>query len=1140
MNLRFPSTGVVLRFSILAFVLILTVVVPEIPIRRVNSTSIGKPSAPPSVGIENDQFGKEPATLDSPSAMAGGLCCEWTTDFSSSDRANAVAVQTDGKIVVAGTVTLVGGDTNVPGGGSSFAGYDFAVFRYNADGSLDTSFGGDGKVSVSMGDDFGSNESANAIAIQGDGKIIVGGNVIINNRGNFALVRLNTDGSIDSTFGFDGKVVTDAVPGGIVDLALQTDGKILAVGGDGFALARYNNNGSLDSSFGTGGIIQLGADLAANSVAVQANGSIIVAGKAVQCVDNGDSEPPTCFDTLLLLRYNENGSQDTTFNTSSPAGAATAVAAQADGKIVTIFNSFNIARFNQDGSLDTSFDGDGTATINVGSDGYINALVIRPDGKIVVAGSSGGAVSDFALARLNANGSPDTSFDDDGRLTTDFDGSSEEVTAVAIQADGKIVAAGYTGQHGYGFHAFDFALSRYGADGSLDPAFDGDGKLTSSFLVVSSAANAILPSGLHESILFGYANNGLNDDFAVAKDGEGSGFVGKMITPIGSGDDRANAAARDGNARYVAAGYSDNGSNRDFALVRYHFWGGVDTSFGQNGKVVTDFGGNDEATAVVVQADNKILVAGQTSLNGGADLIVARFHENGSLDTSFGTGGSVIVTGIQKARALTILPIGKIIVAGSKPNTQPTLGDDFAIARLHQDGSLDTTFDGDGIAVTRFDHSSQINAVVLQPGGKVVAAGYTRNSGGTAASFALGRYNWDGSPDLTFGTGGKVITQFGQWSEANDVVSQSNGKLIAVGVDVHGTTGRNFAFARYNPNGSPDITYGTNGKRTTDFAGGEDSAFAARIRGDGFIIAAGSAGRGARFDFAKASHWGDPATPEHSTLFDYDGDQRAEFSVWNPLNQTWYLQHYGQGYTQHTVMTWGASGDQPVPADYDGDRKTDIAVFRPSEGRWYIVMSQTGAFRTFNWGQAGDLPAPADHDGDGSADLVLFRPSAGVWYVMHANGTILQKQFGIAEDKPVIGDYDGDGLFDIAVYRPWNYTWYMQQSSEGFRVRTWGEAGDIPVPADYDGDGVTNIAIFRPSTGKWYQIMNTGWLTEIKWGEPGDIPTPADYHGDTRADLAVFRPSEGKWYVLNGYGGFIHTSTFGQAGDIPTPSAYMY
>ena len=377
-----------------------------------------------------------------------------TTDFNGDyDSGHAVAIQSDGKIVVAGEVDFGGID------------HDFGMARYTYDGGLDTTFNTDGKVTT----DFGSYDEGTAIAIQPDGKVIVAGF----SGTDFALARYNNDGSLDTSFGTDGKVTTDFGEYCVGNaVAIQSDGKIIVAGYvwvyvDGelndhsdFALVRYNSDGSLDTSFGTNGKVTTdfnGGSEEGKTVAIQSDGKIVVGGG---------------YGVFSLARYNSNGSLDTSFDTDGKVTTdfsgfgfeqCLAVAIQSDGKIVAVGEGnsvFTLARYNSNGGLDTSFDTDGKVTTDFGGSAHSRAVAIQPDGKIVVAGYTDDTGNpDFAVARYNSNGSLDTSFGTGGKETTDFNSNYDYGTAVAIQSDGKIVVAG-SSDAGY-TDSRDFALSRY-------------------------------------------------------------------------------------------------------------------------------------------------------------------------------------------------------------------------------------------------------------------------------------------------------------------------------------------------------------------------------------------------------------------------------------------------------------------------------------------------------------------------------------------------------------------------------------------------------------------------------------------------------------------------------------------------------
>lgn len=275
------------------------------------------------------------------------------------------------------------------------------------------------------------------------------------------------------------------------------------------------------------------------------------------------------------------------------------------------------------------------------------------------------------------------------------------------------------------------------------------------------------------------------------------------------------------------------------------------------------------------------------------------------------------------------------------------------------------------------------------------------------------------------------------------------------------------------------------------------------------------------------------------TRFDFDGDGRADLSVFRPAAGTWFLLNSTIGFS---ATAFGASTDMLAPADFDGDRKTDIAVFRPSTGAWYWINSANNTLGSAQFGATGDFPVPGDYDGDNKADLTVFRPSDGVWYrIGSANGGFSATQFGASGDKPTPGDFDGDGKFDIAVYRPAAGAWFrLNSSTNSFVAVGFGISEDLPTPADYDGDGKADISVFRPSSGTWFRLNSANnAFVGVGFGSTGDRPAAADFDGDGKADIAVFRPSDGVWYLLNSASGF-SAAQFGTNGDLPAPNAFVF
>ncbi len=381
--------------------------------------------------------GATPGDLDT-SFGTGGV----TTTANGS--AEAVAIQADGKIVAAGT------------GNQSFV-----LIRYNTDGTPDVAFGNAGVVRTTIGYFC----EAHAVTVQGDGKIVVAGRSY-GSTYYLTLARYNGDGSLDGTFGSAG-IVTLAVgdDSGAHGISIQSDGKIVVAGYSHnaisfvFLLARFNPDGTLDSAFGAAGLAStaIANSAVAQALAIQSDGKIVAAG------DSWDGSA----DTFALARHNSDGSPDLGFGiggvvTTGVVGIARSVAIQSDGKIVAAGTPYQLVRYNADGTLDATFGGTGIVSTHVAKgEGQAYALAIQSDGKIVAAGTAGtgryGTNYNFVLSRYGSDGMLDGSFGVGGLAITDVGGpsSSDGVYALAVQNDGKLVAAGYCS------NANDVAVARY-------------------------------------------------------------------------------------------------------------------------------------------------------------------------------------------------------------------------------------------------------------------------------------------------------------------------------------------------------------------------------------------------------------------------------------------------------------------------------------------------------------------------------------------------------------------------------------------------------------------------------------------------------------------------------------------------------
>jgi len=413
-----------------------------------------------------------------------------------------------------------------------------------------------------------------------------------------------------------------------------------------------------------------------------------------------------------------------------------------DGETTT---AVTVTVYGPPGSVDTSFAG-GKVVVPAGeSDDYAYAVAVQADGKLVVGGRSSEHLGDFALVRFTRDGELDTSFGTGGKVLTDFAGASDAINALAVQPDGKLVAAGRSGN--------DFALARYNPDGTLDASFGAGGKVTTSIGADADTAYALV----------------------VAPDG----------TIVVGGD----------------TSQPSNTTGVDFALARYQATGALDGSFGTGGIAITSIRASSARDSIYalalaeVDGERRIVAAG-----GEGDFALARYRANGQLDASFGAGGKVTnVFGsvFGAARALQVTAAGELVVAGHDSH-------DFAVARFTAAGALDPSFGGDGKVTTAITSNfDEAQALALDPDGALVVAGWTYEGGSSSGNFAVVRYADDGALDPTFGPGGTAITPVaatGKNDQAMALALQPDDRVPAVRVVVAGyasTSNSDFAIARY-------------------------------------------------------------------------------------------------------------------------------------------------------------------------------------------------------------------------------------------------------------------------------------------------------------------------------------------------------
>ncbi len=1007
-----------------------------------------------------------------------------TTDFGGFDDARSVTVQSDGKILLAGS-----------------SGDDFALARYNSEGSLDTTLSSDGKLTT----DFGGSDFGNSVALQPDGKILLAGS----SNGNFAVVRYNPNGSLDTSFGFNGRVTTDF--GSLEDygysVTVQSDGKILLAGSsDGdFALARYSSDGSLDTTFSSYGkfTTDFGGSDYGYSVVLQPDGKILLAGTS------------SC--DFALARYNTDGSLDTSFNDDGKLTTdfgdydfGYSVTVQPDGKILVTGSSnsdFALARYNSDGSLDTTLSSDGKLTTDFGGYDSGYSVTVQPDGKILVAGLTGFGNGDFDVARYNSNGALDSTFGSDGKVTTDFGGGWDGCYSLALLSDGRILVAGLSGD--------DFALARYNSDGSLDTTFHTcntrhgaptyiehgsavvldnivqifDAELAASNnyagasltltrhdgtnandlfsgagIVVAAASGAVtiddtdigiytwtagtltlsfnnnatkaLVNHAMQSLAYEYASDAPPSSVQIDwtfNDGDNSGALSTIgstlvaIDKLPTFTDFTYPVATTAEDHAVKISFSDllahsNATDVDGTVESF-------TVKGITSGTLTI--GSDASTATVwVAAINNAIDAThdawwtpESNANGtfvtfevvaydndGAESIIAIpvtvtvssendaptfINSDGKVTTDFGSS--------DYGNSVTVQADGKILLAGSSDG-------DFAAVRYNSDGSLDTTFGSDGIVTTDFGGSDYSSSITVQPDSKILLAGLGNGN------FVLARYNSDGSLDTSFDYDGKLATDLGEYDYGHSIALQPDGKILVVG------SNDNFTLARYKSDGTLDTSFGYDGKLTIDFGGG-DHGNNVTVQADGKILVAG---RSYDFlpDFALARYRSDGSL---DTSFGYDGKLTTDFGLVDYAyivaiqpdgkilvgGNTSMGSSSGHSYSAFVLARYNSDGSLDTSFDYDGKLTTDFGgnVTVQTDGK--ILVADTSAqvinsdFPVARYNSNGSLDTSFNYDGKLATDFgnsIAVQPDGKI-LVAGTSAQGINSNFAVAR-------YNSDGSLD--------------------------------------------------------------------------------------------------------------------------------
>ena len=818
----------------------------------------------------------------------GGIVTTRINDSSQTSESYSTAIQSDGKIISAGYSS--NGSDN-----------DFAIIRYNLNGSLDNTFGINGIAITQIGlsDDY-----AYSVAIQEDGKIVAAGSSKNGTNSDFAIVRYNQSGDLDDTFGINGIVTTPVgtISAQVNSILIQADNKILAIGSSysgsdfDFTIARYNSNGTLDNTFGINGIStttigNLTLD-EATSGAIQRDGKIVVAGYSTSTPSTGGNY------VFAVVRYNQNGALDNTFGTNGiltksigkSVALATSVVIQSDSNIVVAGYSnngevsnydFTLVRYTKNGELDSSFGTNGITALPTGKlFEYAYSVALQNDGKIIAAGTALNINTDFALVRYTSNGDLDNTFGTNGIVTTQIRTSNDAARSMAIQNDGKIVVSGYSSNGTNN----DFAIIRYNLNGALDNTFGINGiSITQMGPSQDEARSAAIQSD-GKIIAAGYSNfyfalarykpNGdLDDTF---------GTNGIVTTPVGESADIAGSVAIQTDGKIIAAGSSYNSvTDYDFAVVRYKSNGFLDNTFGTNGIVTTAVvNSEDYAASITLQNDNKIVAAGSSFNGNDHDFALVRYNINGTLDNTFGPNG-IVITDIKNsddlATSIAIQNDNKIVAAGYSFNGNDY---DFAVVRYNPNGTLDSTFGTKGIVTTSISNADDYaSSLAIQIDNKIIVAGSSFNE----KDFAMIRYNPNGTLDNTFGKNGIVnIQSDSSYNVISSVAIQSDGKIVAAG-----SSGNNSTILRYNSDGTLDNNFGVNGIEITPIGNSKNTTKAMLLQSDGKIITAGSAFKGNYRVFSLIRYNGDPVTG----LNEKSGDKiptsfKLEQNYPNPFNPT--------------------------------------------------------------------------------------------------------------------------------------------------------------------------------------------------------------------------------------------------------------
>ncbi len=837
----------------------------------------------------------QPGSLDNSFGMGGKVL---TGLGRSEAQANTMAVQPDGKILCAGMAYTA--NTNREYEGDS---YNAVIFRYNADGSPDTSFGDNGMVMNKIPSPNNEGRVYTGIyyiKLLADGKFLTYGFRGLNSQiGIVLLCRYHADGSVDSSFGNNGCVesITTPLTAG-TPVVIQPDNKILVLSAEVnsitnsalFRLERYNTDGDIDSTFATNGLVVTTFGYLQNfptNLALQDDGKIIASGV-------GNSR-------ILIARYSSNGALDNSFDgdgkviTAFGIGSSNSfLRAMPNGKIqvagltsTSTSNNFSITQYNTNGSLDLTFDGDGRtlAPFDANDNSYFTSSVAQQsDGKFLVttqtvAANYFGNTEDFVTRRYNSDGTVDTAFGDNGKVSTGIQEGSHVSRCVIAQADDKILVAGYSNYLLQSPAVVDFNVLRYNSNGTLDSSFSGDGIVSNKVESSNDNGRIVLEQPDGKLLLIGVKrNNSLNtigtSDIAMSRyDQDGIldvsfGVDGKSITVFGQNYNYIRKAAFQPDGKILVANeyYSFPASNGQ-EVIRFNANGSLDSTFATNGKISisTSFGSPLLALHVLQDGSFFVMNHGYNPIDnsGPFALYLTHFNSNGSVNNSFGVSGSIYIEGVFYSNPdpeIVFQPDGKIIIAVSEQGSGGMPG--FRLIRINSDGTIDTGFENEVLTI---DATSYTQTVFMEPDGKIIVAGISTEVSGLYLflNFVTARYNSDGSLDTTYGTNGVYKTYLGDqngnlYSVIKSVLRQPDGKFLvgltryepypaSIPLELY-----DFVLYRFNTQGEYDNDFGFAGKIFTSFFDKYDEVFSLLLQPDNKIVLAGTTDNGITRDFALA------------------------------------------------------------------------------------------------------------------------------------------------------------------------------------------------------------------------------------------------------------------------------------------------